>query len=122
MSKPHQNQPAAAELDPQLLEAVRQEVRVQVAGLLEQFAARLRDPEGGLVRTAPGARPAGTVAPAPGAQKVVVIAAAAAAAATVLGRAVRVKRITFLNQNTISAWAEAGRLTIHNSHRIGRSL
>jgi hypothetical protein len=122
MSKQSQNKPAAVELDPQVLAAIRQEVRVQMAGLLEQLAARLKQPEG--AHTPEIVVPASAVpgSAGGGAQKVVVIAAAAAAAATALGRAVRVKRITFLNQNTISAWAEAGRLTIHNSHRIGRSL
>jgi hypothetical protein len=116
MSKQKHDNPDATELDPRLLEAIRQEVRAQVAGLLEQVAARLKSPEA-------FSSPAVRLTPAAGAgltpQKVVVISAAAAAA---LNRPVRVKRITFLNQNTISAWAEAGRLTIHNSHRLGRSL
>ena len=117
MSKQKHDHPSQAELDPQLLAAVRQEVRLQVAGLLEQFAAGLKNPQSPAATRFPTARPADAGALTP--QKVVVICAAAAAA---LNRPVRVQRITFLNQNTISAWAEAGRLSIHNSHRLGRSL
>ena len=114
MSKQQAHNESPAALDEQVLGAIRQEVRAQMAGLLEQLAARLRGPAAGPV--ALGSHPA---APGLTPQKVVVIAAAAAA---VLQRPVRVKRITFINQNTISAWADAGRMSIHNSHRLGRSL
>lgn len=50
--------------------------------------------------------------------KLVVILAAAATA--MLGRRVRIRRITFINHNTVSGWAEAGRISIQTSHNIRR--
>jgi Na+-transporting methylmalonyl-CoA/oxaloacetate decarboxylase gamma subunit len=50
--------------------------------------------------------------------KLIVILAAAATAAS--GRRVRVRRITFINHNTVSGWAEAGRISIQTSHNIRR--
>ncbi|MCC7145171.1 MAG: OadG family protein [Phycisphaeraceae bacterium] len=49
------------------------------------------------------------------------VAVLAAAAAVVAGRPVRIQRITYLNQNTISGWAEMGRIAIHTSHNIRRT-
>lgn len=48
----------------------------------------------------------------------VVLAAAATAA---LGQHVVVRRVTFLNQNTVSGWAEAGRTSLHWSHNVPRN-
>ncbi len=43
-----------------------------------------------------------------------------AAATAVLGCPVVVHRITFLNQDTVSGWAEAGRMSLHLSHNFRR--
>lgn len=48
-----------------------------------------------------------------------VLTAAACAAA---GRPVRVRRVTFINENTVSGWKEAGRQAVQSSHNLGRSL
>ncbi len=48
------------------------------------------------------------------------IAVITAAVMAVLGRRIAVRRITFINQNTVSGWAEAGRQSIHYSHNIRR--
>ncbi len=50
------------------------------------------------------------------------IAVITAAAYAAVGWPVRVQRITFINHNTISAWAARGRATIHASHNVKRSL
>lgn len=50
------------------------------------------------------------------------IAVISAAAYAAVGRPVRVQRITFINHNTVSAWAERGRVSIHASHNVKRSL
>lgn len=52
----------------------------------------------------------------------VTMAVITAAAVAAVGRPVRVQRITFINHNTISAWAERGRVSIHGSHNLRRSL
>lgn len=62
----------------------------------------------------PVAVPAGQIDP-----KLIAILAAAATAA-MGGRAVAVTSVTFINHNTISGWAEAGRIGIHGSHNIRR--
>lgn len=49
------------------------------------------------------------------------VAILTAAAMACLGRRVAVRRITFINQNTVSGWAEAGRLSIHTSHNVRRN-
>lgn len=54
---------------------------------------------------------------APDARTLAIITAACTAA---LGTRVRVRRVTFLNQNTVSAWAEAGRMGVQGSHNIRR--
>lgn len=61
-----------------------------------------------------------TPTPAESDAKTVAVITAAAFAA--VGRPVRVQRITFINHNTISAWAERGRVSIHGSHNIRRPL
>jgi Na+-transporting methylmalonyl-CoA/oxaloacetate decarboxylase gamma subunit len=53
-------------------------------------------------------------------ERLVILITAAATAA--IGRPVRVRRITFINRNTISAWAERGRVSIQSSHNTGRRL
>ncbi len=49
------------------------------------------------------------------------VAILTAAAMAILGRRVAVRRITFINQNTVSGWAEAGRISIHSSHNVRRN-
>lgn len=44
-----------------------------------------------------------------------------ATASVALGQHVVVRRITFLNQNTVSGWAEAGRTSLHWSHNVRRN-
>lgn len=46
----------------------------------------------------------------------------AAAAAAVGGRRVVLRRIRFINRNTVSGWAEAGRAAIQTSHNIRRKM
>lgn len=43
-----------------------------------------------------------------------------AAAYAAVGRPVEIRRITFINQNTVSAWREMGRISIHGSHNLKR--
>jgi hypothetical protein len=50
------------------------------------------------------------------------IAVLAAAATAALGRRVVVRRVTFINRNTISGWAEAGRTSIQLSHNLRRTI
>src|SRR5690606_7611656 len=50
------------------------------------------------------------------------LAVLTAAAVAAVGRPVRLQRITFINHNTISAWAERGRVSIHGSHNVRRTL
>ncbi len=50
---------------------------------------------------------------------IVVLSAAAAAA---VGKNVVLRRITFINHNTVSGWSEAGRLSIQSSHNIRRNM
>jgi Na+-transporting methylmalonyl-CoA/oxaloacetate decarboxylase gamma subunit len=50
------------------------------------------------------------------------VAILSAAAVAAVGRPVRIQRITFINRNTISAWAERGRVSIHGSHNVRRTL
>lgn len=69
---------------------------------------------------APVAKPSATSVPASGVDpKLIAILTAAAVAAT--GRRVAVRRVTFINHNTVSGWAEAGRLSIQTSHNIRRN-
>lgn len=46
------------------------------------------------------------------------IAILTAAAMAAVGRAVVVRRVTFINRRTVSGWAEAGRSDIHTSHQV----
>jgi hypothetical protein len=50
------------------------------------------------------------------------IAVLTAAATVALGRRVAVRRVTFINRNTISGWAEAGRTSIQLSHNLRRTI
>jgi len=50
------------------------------------------------------------------------IAVITAAAVAAIGRPVRLQRVTFINRNTVSAWSERGRVSIHASHNVRRSL
>jgi sodium pump decarboxylase gamma subunit len=49
------------------------------------------------------------------------IAVLAAAATVAVGKRVIVRRVTFINHNTISGWSEAGRLSIQTSHNIRKN-
>jgi Na+-transporting methylmalonyl-CoA/oxaloacetate decarboxylase gamma subunit len=60
--------------------------------------------------------------PALGEVEPATVAVITAAAVAAVGRPVRVQRITFINHNTISAWAERGRVSIHGSHNVRRPL
>ena len=74
-----------------------------------------------LSKEAPEAVPEAAPAAAPGldARRLAVISAAAYAAA---GRPVRIRRVTFINENTVSGWKEAGRQAVQSSHNLRRSL
>lgn len=104
-------------------ETVRQVIREELASLLTGLAAQLRGgappPAGGALSHAamPGSPP-GPTDPV----LIAVITAAAVAAMGGGGAPVRVRRITFVNHNTISGWAESGRLNIHASHNTRRTL
>ncbi len=50
------------------------------------------------------------------------IAVITAAAVAAVGRPIRLQRVTFINRNTVSAWSERGRVSIHASHNVRRSL
>ncbi len=91
---------------------LRKMVREEVALALKDLMGPLRQGPA----AAAGAAPAGTQRIEP---RVVAVLAAAAMAA--LRHPVRLKRITFLNQNTISGWAEMGRMAIQTSHNIHRA-
>ena len=52
----------------------------------------------------------------------VLIPVLVAAATAVVGRRVLVRRITFVNRNTVSGWGEAGRASIQTSHNLRRSI
>ncbi len=45
-----------------------------------------------------------------------------AAATAVTGRRVVLRRVTFIEQNTVSGWAEAGRNSIQTSHNLHRNV
>jgi len=45
-----------------------------------------------------------------------------AAATAALGRRVVLRRVRFINRNTVSGWAEAGRAAIQSSHNIRRNM
>lgn len=64
--------------------------------------------------SAPASHPASGIDP-----KLIAVLTAAAYAAT--GKRVVIRRVTFINHNTISGWAEAGRLSIQTSHNIRRN-
>jgi hypothetical protein len=59
---------------------------------------------------------------APEAVETELIAVLTAAATVALGRRVAVRRVTFINRNTISGWAEAGRTSIQLSHNLRRTI
>jgi cell division protein FtsX len=50
------------------------------------------------------------------------IAILAAAATAAVGRRVQIRRITFINRDTVSGWAEAGRTSIQMSHNLRRTI
>jgi hypothetical protein len=50
------------------------------------------------------------------------IAVLTVAATVAAGRRVAVRRVTFINRNTISGWAEAGRTSIQLSHNLRRTI
>lgn len=100
-------------LDPAIQKAVRDEVRLQMAAALESLAAQLRGGAcGSSVR--PMAIACGQMDP-----KLLAILTAAAVAA-MGGRRLAVRQVTYLNQNTVSGWAEIGRAVIQSSHNLQR--
>ena len=64
----------------------------------------------------PGLSPSSTSLPP---HLVAVLTAAAVAA---IGRRVTVRRITFINRDTVSGWATAGRTSIQMSHNLRRTM
>jgi hypothetical protein len=50
------------------------------------------------------------------------IAILTAAVTAAIGRRVVVRRITFINRDTVSGWAEAGRTSIQLSHNLRRTI
>lgn len=50
------------------------------------------------------------------------LAVLSAAAYAVVGRPVRLRRVTFINENTVSGWKEAGRTAVQSSHNLRRPL
>jgi Na+-transporting methylmalonyl-CoA/oxaloacetate decarboxylase gamma subunit len=50
------------------------------------------------------------------------IAVLTAAAMAIVGKSVNVRKVTFINQNTVSGWAEVGRVAIHTSHNLRRNM
>ena len=49
------------------------------------------------------------------------LAVLTAAATTAIGTPIVVRRITFLDQKTVSGWAEVGRTALHWSHNLPRN-
>jgi hypothetical protein len=76
-------------------------------------------PAGDAVPAGPLVEPVKAAGDLPDGHLVAIVTAAAVAA---LGRPVVVRRLTFLNQNTVSGWAEAGRLMIQTSHNMQRKV
>jgi hypothetical protein len=74
-----------------------------------------------MLRVPPTATPVSEVVPSQEAinPKLLVVLTAAATAA--LGTPVVVRRITFLDQKTVSGWAEVGRTALHWSHNLPRN-
>ncbi len=103
--------------DPEDIRAtVRQVVREELAELLAGLAGQLRGVDGPdrLSRAPHGAG---------GPSDPVLIAIITAAVVAAMGGApVRVRRITYVDHNTISGWAESGRLGIHASHNLRKGL
>lgn len=93
-----------------------------VGGIMLLLGRWLRAPEPAALAAAP---PAEASAPAhatglPGHVDGPTLAVLTAAAVAALGRPVRVRRVTFVNQTTVSAWKAVGRITIHASHNLRR--
>lgn len=109
--------------DPEDIRAtVRQVVREELADLLAGLAAQLRA-EGGVARAGHvGAEPGVSHAGGGPTDPVLIAIITAAAVAAMGGAPVRVRRITYVNHNTISGWAESGRLGIHASHNLRKGL
>lgn len=94
-----------------------------VGGAMALLGRWLRTPEAAPLAAA--APPAEASAPAhatglPGHLDGPTLALLTAAAVAAVGRPVRVRRVTFVEPVTASAWKEAGRLTIHASHNLRR--
>lgn len=116
------NQPAGeAELQSRVstLEATVRDLQGKLALLFKAQAAASAVLGGaGISPTLTGPLPVASAEPVEDESRLVAILTAAAMA--VVGRPVVVRRITFINQNTVSGWAEAGRQSIHYSHNIRR--
>lgn len=70
---------------------------------------------------AAAAVPAEDAAPARGTVEPQTLAVLTAAAYAAVGRPVRVRRVTFINEDTVSAWKDVGRVGVHASHNIRRT-
>ena len=104
--------------------ATRREIEKDVAAVqsrLSKYKDQLMAVKTRPVEEVPFTAPAQTLS-APGETDATTLAVITAAAVAAVGRPVRVQRITFINHNTISAWAERGRVSIQGSHNIRRPL
>lgn len=119
---------ALTRLEEALSQAQREDsaAKAQLARLQEELARS----QGDIQKLASAPKPAPVVqtappvaAPAPQGElaDAKLVAVLTAAAMAFLRKRVAVRRITFINQNTVSGWAEAGRLSIHTSHNVRRN-
>lgn len=70
----------------------------------------------------PAVAPATETADVPAGLDPRTLAVLSAAAYAAVGRPVRLRRITFINENTVSGWKEAGRTAVQSSHNLRRPL
>lgn len=94
----------------------------EIMGIVGKLMSREPAPDPAIV---PVPAPVVAVAPTPahaGIDPRTLAILTAAAVAAVGGRPIHVRRITFLNQNTISAWADMGKVAIHTSHNLRRNM
>lgn len=117
--------PSNLPLDPAIQQAIQIEVRNQMAAALESLARKLRggaSPAAAVKSVASGEpdRPV-PVVNVPAESKLMAILTSAAVVAMGGTSRVAIRRVTYLNQNTVSGWAEMGRAAVQSSHNIRRS-
>jgi hypothetical protein len=74
-----------------------------------------------MLRVNPATTPVAEVVPTQEAINPELLVVLTAAATAALGTPVVVRRITFLDQKTVSGWAEVGRTALHWSHNLPRN-